>query len=1039
MVSSSASWSTVDDSTYTATVSFYGDLTGQSYNATQIADTFLVYSANEQLYRISAVVDPFFSSATLTIIEQGGNWGSPTGQVCVYNPDGRTTIPEAVFGSNGATAQLLSAVGRYNARQIGGLSATEINYSNINSKLKASNAQFAIDETRALVKNYYQYTPMGLAFTADDVNAPIQDDFAGWPHAAVAYDSSIDSFLIFYNINGGHNIGTNKVLLRKKAPDGGFDNGVVVADSTGTRSLKVQAAGIAPNGDYVALVGALNWGTSTVYKTYIYRSTDSGTTWSTSVMQAGGSDVLAFNGDVSGFLVTSTGRILTLAVQPGTYTTRIYYSDDNGATWTQSTVGGSVTDATEPAWIELPDGTIVAMLRKAVRTGTVSQVIPAMFTKSTDNGANWTEPTASGSITDFTLSNGHMILDTANQVVELIHHSRNTKPDNYSRLYISRATYQDAKNDNFGPQITIGRIAAYVQYDNGAGGTDEGDSGYVGCATGSDGTINCFYYNGLRPTARINWLLGRKSAGVEREYLIDPTNGDAVDLGGGIWSEISGNATYQGGAKLQSSGSDYFTLSTGSPSFGTTADIGYRVNGGARFQPISGAGYGPGVEFVGGSAANNQGVARFYYGSAYTDVSSTAKVEFKWFTGSGLTSTTEFEITRGAGTRTNGNSTLLNSSNRYNILDDGNNYYSATGIAAGSSFSINFDSNNNGTTDYFAISKNQPAIGGAGTELMRIIDSGNMGLGTTVPVEKLDVRGNINIEGTYLKIQDGAPSYGITSDYSYPTAGGTRMLPIGGFGAGPSFELIGKDASNSQGMLRVYFGSDDQDVTSTSAMEFRESLVGNTYPIRMIIKPGGNVGIGVDNPNDKLDVSGSIDATTGYKINGSATAGTYLRGNGTNFVSSTIQESDLPARPDTDISVTHTATNYTNSNSNLDGHLDGIDNALDSTTHKILAFTQIEDTATEVVQRGEEITIDGDNTAASSFTVTLDVTGLEVGNVFDIYIGDATVNNITIQLSSGTNNISYEKDATSTTKTFTGTYHSLYCRWDGSVLRIDER
>lgn len=119
MVSSSASWSTVNDSTYTATVSFYGDLTGKSYNATQIADTFLVISANEQLYRISARANQFFSSADLTIVEKNGNWGSPTGQVCVYNPDGRTTIPEAVFGSNGATAQLISAVSRFNARQIG--------------------------------------------------------------------------------------------------------------------------------------------------------------------------------------------------------------------------------------------------------------------------------------------------------------------------------------------------------------------------------------------------------------------------------------------------------------------------------------------------------------------------------------------------------------------------------------------------------------------------------------------------------------------------------------------------------------------------------------------------------------------------------------------------------------------------------------------------------------------------------------------------------------------------------------------------------
>lgn len=119
MVSSGVSWTTVNDSTYSATVNFYSDLTGKSYNPTQIADTFLVYSANEQVYRISARSNQFFSSADLTIIEQGGDWGSPVGQVCVYDPNGRNTVPEAVFATNGAGAQLLSAISRFNARQIG--------------------------------------------------------------------------------------------------------------------------------------------------------------------------------------------------------------------------------------------------------------------------------------------------------------------------------------------------------------------------------------------------------------------------------------------------------------------------------------------------------------------------------------------------------------------------------------------------------------------------------------------------------------------------------------------------------------------------------------------------------------------------------------------------------------------------------------------------------------------------------------------------------------------------------------------------------
>ncbi len=103
--------------------------------------------------------------------------------------------------------------------------------------------------------------------------------------------------------------------------------------------------------------------------------------------------------------------------------------------------------------------------------------------------------------------------------------------------------------------------------------------------------------------------------------------------------------------------------------------------------------------------------------------------------------------------------------------------------------------------------------------------------------------------------------------------------------------------------------------------------------IRMIIKNGGNVGIGTTDPGSyKLNVNGTINsgaitssgalalgtntitsglinsqtissaasftgtvnAVTGYKVNGAATAGNVLRGDGTNFVSSAIQAADVP-------------------------------------------------------------------------------------------------------------------------------------------------
>lgn len=57
---------------------------------------------------------------------------------------------------------------------------------------------------------------------------------------------------------------------------------------------------------------------------------------------------------------------------------------------------------------------------------------------------------------------------------------------------------------------------------------------------------------------------------------------------------------------------------------------------------------------------------------------------------------------------------------------------------------------------------------------------------------------------------------------------------------------------------------------------------------------GGLVGLGSSSPSQRLDVSGDINASNGYRIGNTATSGQYLRGNGTRFVSSTIQAGDLP-------------------------------------------------------------------------------------------------------------------------------------------------
>ncbi|MDI6767957.1 MAG: hypothetical protein QME52_14145, partial [Bacteroidota bacterium] len=63
---------------------------------------------------------------------------------------------------------------------------------------------------------------------------------------------------------------------------------------------------------------------------------------------------------------------------------------------------------------------------------------------------------------------------------------------------------------------------------------------------------------------------------------------------------------------------------------------------------------------------------------------------------------------------------------------------------------------------------------------------------------------------------------------------------------------------------------------------------------RMWIDVNGRLLVGYYTGDDELDVWGTIDSEYGYQYNDAAPTGQYLRGNGTAFVASTIQASDLP-------------------------------------------------------------------------------------------------------------------------------------------------
>ena len=167
------------------------------------------------------------------------------------------------------------------------------------------------------------------------------------------------------------------------------------------------------------------------------------------------------------------------------------------------------------------------------------------------------------------------------------------------------------------------------------------------------------------------------------------------------------------------------------------------------------------------------------------------------------------------------------------------------GAGAGAKISA-FTGNNNYETDLaFSTSKN---VGGSSglTEAMRINESGNVGIGTTTPAYKLDVAGSIN--GTSVFVNGVAVAS--STDTYWSTAGSGK----------------------------IYYS-------------------------------GGNVGVGTATPAYPLDVTGDVNVTGTFRINGTAMSGTgtvtsVSAGNGMDFTAVTTSGSVALGTPSTIISAT---------------------------------------------------------------------------------------------------------------------------------------
>ena len=224
--------------------------------------------------------------------------------------------------------------------------------------------------------------------------------------------------------------------------------------------------------------------------------------------------------------------------------------------------------------------------------------------------------------------------------------------------------------------------------------------------------------------------------------------------------------------------------------------------------------------------------------------------------------------------------------------------WGSCGTGTGSNWNLN---SANGTLSP-NISTLDLLIGGTGTNSAKFAIL-NMSSGTPVA----SIAGNLSLSGTSLAHKFNILDNGTLNFQRYPsgdTANGSSLLYLGnndnvGIGTTAPTALLDVNGTASISALTIRGSSPGYiNQINGNSLIFRTSVGGTTALNEvMTISNSGKVGIGTTMPAAGviLDANGVINAATGYRIANTATSGNYLRGNGTNFVSSGIQAGDIPA------------------------------------------------------------------------------------------------------------------------------------------------
>lgn len=142
--------------------------------------------------------------------------------------------------------------------------------------------------------------------------------------------------------------------------------------------------------------------------------------------------------------------------------------------------------------------------------------------------------------------------------------------------------------------------------------------------------------------------------------------------------------------------------------------------------------------------------------------------------------------------------------------------------------------------------------------------SGNVGIGTSSPSQKLDVAGAIAVSGSSV-IDQGRNITAVAGTFDRLTISTSSGLTLssGPIYMGNNTAIWMKNSSGTSGAVMFADASNNINIGDYSNAFTGNIIFRTTGQTRMLVLPNGNIGIGTTTPSQKLSVSGVIESTTG--------------------------------------------------------------------------------------------------------------------------------------------------------------------------------